>query len=182
MGIRIIAGELRGRRLEVPDLPGLRPTTDRLRETIFNILAHRIDFEGVRVLDLFAGSGALGIEGLSRGAATADFVERGGPAGRGLRRNLEQVGMSGRGRVYQGDVLRILPKLGRYDLILADPPYALPQMPDLIRLIPDHLVPGGLFMLERGHPSADLPPGPLDLIDDRAAGGTRISLYALPEK
>lgn len=176
-GIRIIAGEFRGRRLEVGNLPGLRPTTDRLRETMFNILAHRIDFEGIRVLDLFAGSGALGIEALSRGAGHTDFVERGGAGVELIRRNLAHVGAADRGTLYRGDVFQVAGRLGRYHLILADPPYTLQKFPELMQLAPTLLEPGGLFMLERGHPSKDLPHGRLELVDDRTAGKTRVSVY-----
>jgi 16S rRNA (guanine966-N2)-methyltransferase len=179
-GIRIIAGEFRGRRLEVGDLPGLRPTTDRLRETIFNVIAHRTDFEGIRVLDMFAGSGALGIEALSRGAGHADFVEVGGAGVELIGRNLVHVGAAERATLHRGDAFQVAGRLGRYDLILADPPYTLQKFPELMLLAPTLLEPGGLFMLERGNPSKDLPHEGLEPVDDRTAGKTRISLYRVP--
>lgn len=177
MGVRIIAGECRGRRLEVDDLPGLRPTTDRVRETIFNILAHRIDFEGLRVLDLFAGSGALGIEALSRGAGPVDFVEKNRRGADLIDRNLRTLGLQQRARVYREDVFRVGQRLGRYDLILADPPYGLAGVDRLVDLAADLLEEEGFFLLERGSATADPDPGRLALLADRTAGGTRILLY-----
>jgi 16S rRNA (guanine966-N2)-methyltransferase len=120
--LRIVAGTLRGSRLVVPDAPGLRPTPDRVRETLFNWLAPVI--AGAHCLDLFAGTGALGIEALSRGAAAVDFVEADAPLARLLRENLERLKQSA-GRVIHGDALRFLAEThARYDVVFLDPPFS----------------------------------------------------------
>lgn len=119
--LRIIGGSLRGSKLAVADLPGLRPTPDRVRETLFNWLAPVID--GARCLDLFAGTGALGIEALSRGAAEVDFVERDPRLARALRDNLARLRQSA--RVREGDGLAVLNEASvrPYDLVFVDPPF-----------------------------------------------------------
>lgn len=119
--LRVIAGQWRGRRLEFPDLPGLRPTPDRVRETLFNWLAPVLP--GARCLDLFAGSGALGIEALSRGAAEVAFVERHPRAVRLLRENLARLNARG-ARVEQADALAWLRRPGTpFEIVLLDPPF-----------------------------------------------------------
>lgn len=119
--LRIIGGEWRGRKLRFPDVEGLRPTTDRVRETLFNWLAPMI--AGARCLDLFAGSGALGLEALSRGAAAVQFVDRDRRTVQSLRDNLALL-KSGRGEVLQVDALTFLRGEARpYDLIFLDPPF-----------------------------------------------------------
>lgn len=119
--LRIIGGQWRSRRLEFPDLPGLRPTPDRVRETLFNWLAPILP--GVRCLDLFAGSGALGIEALSRGAAEAVFVERHPLAIRALRENLARLKAEG-ARVEPGEALTWLRQPGTpFEIVLLDPPF-----------------------------------------------------------
>ena len=124
--LRIISGELRGRRIDVPDLPGLRPTPDRAREALFSILVG--DVPGARVLDAYAGSGSLGLEALSRGAAGAMFVERQRVAAEAIRRAVERFGLGGRCAIVEGDVGVVLERRGGadgpFDLVLADPPYA----------------------------------------------------------
>lgn len=123
--MRVIAGELKGRRLKAPDLPGLRPTSDRVREAIFDALDARGLVEDAVVLDLFAGSGALGVEALSRGAARVDFVESDSKAVRAIEANLASIGtLAERGRVVRAEALSYLesgPR--RADLALVDPPY-----------------------------------------------------------
>ena len=122
--MRIVGGSLRGSRLEVPDLPGLRPTPDRVRETLFNWLAPVID--GARCLDLCAGTGALGIEALSRGAASVQFVERDRALAQALRDNLARLkvdGGAGGRRSMRG--LFCAARRRRYDLVFLDPPFAL---------------------------------------------------------
>jgi len=123
--VRIVAGVAGGRRLVVPP-HGTRPTSDRVREAVFSALAARRDLEGVRVLDLYAGSGALGLEALSRGAAHVQFVESDRRAAAVLRRNVGALGLSGT-QVTTADVPAVLRgSPGQpYDLVLADPPYAL---------------------------------------------------------
>jgi len=124
VSLRIVGGQLGGRRIEAPPGRSVRPTRERVREAWFSALGERID--GARVLDLFAGSGALGIEALSRGAALVHFVEADGRAYRVLRRNLESLGVEDRARLHRGDVFRLLDRLRagpRFDVALADPPY-----------------------------------------------------------
>ena len=123
---RIIAGVAGGRRLKVPRA-GVRPTGDRAREGLFNSLGSLLDLDGARVLDLYAGSGALGLEALSRGAAEAVFVESGGGVLPVLRENITAVGLPG-ARVVQGSVSSVVagPAPAAFDLVLADPPYAVP--------------------------------------------------------
>ncbi len=119
--MRVIAGEFRGRRLVAPKGDIARPTTDRVKEAMFGVLQFGIT--GARVLDAFAGSGALGIEALSRGAAHVDFIEKEPMCLKALEENLKAVG-AGNAHVHRGDALRLLPKLpGPYDLLLLDPPY-----------------------------------------------------------
>jgi len=123
--VRVISGTFRSRTLQAP--PGLatRPTSDRLRETLFNVLAPRI--VGARFLDLYAGSGAVGIEALSRGAAEVIFVERAAPALKVLRANLERLGLNAGSRIAAGSVAGFLRKPeasgARFDLVFLDPPY-----------------------------------------------------------
>ncbi|MGY1591752.1 16S rRNA (guanine(966)-N(2))-methyltransferase RsmD [Geodermatophilus sp. SYSU D00708] len=123
---RVISGVARGRRLKVPP-SGVRPTGDRAREGLFNSLASLMDVEGAAVLDLYAGSGALGLEALSRGAQQVVFVESGPRVLPVLEANLAAVGLPG-GRVVAGSVPTVVagPPPARFDLVLADPPYATP--------------------------------------------------------
>jgi pantetheine-phosphate adenylyltransferase/16S rRNA (guanine(966)-N(2))-methyltransferase RsmD len=127
--MRVIAGRFGGRRLRVP-AAGVRPTADRVREALFASLG---DLEGVRALDLFAGSGALGIEALSRGAALAVFAERSAPAAATVRANLASLGAEGQGRVLRGDAVGALRRLAgageRFDLVFLDPPWTDPDEP-----------------------------------------------------
>ncbi len=122
--MRVIAGSFRSRVLQAPAGLATRPTSDRLRETLFNVLAPRID--GARFLDLYAGSGAVGIEALSRGAAEAVFVERAAPALKMLRANLDRLGLNAGFRISPGSVagfLRNGEAAGKFDLVFLDPPY-----------------------------------------------------------
>ncbi len=120
--MRVIAGELGGRRLRSARGAATRPTAERVREALFSMLG---PLDGAVVLDLFAGSGALGIEALSRGAAHATFVERSPPALAALRANLAALELDGRARVLGGDALSALRREGKYDLVFIDPPYAV---------------------------------------------------------
>lgn len=121
--MRIVAGEFGGRRLVLPKDERVRPTADRVREAWMSILGSSL--RGARVLDLFAGSGALGLEALSRGAATADFVEIGARSLKAMAANIEALGVSDRCAVHKGDALRYAEALppGAFDLAFADPPY-----------------------------------------------------------
>lgn len=122
--MRIIAGDWRGRKLVAPKGDLTRPTADRTRETLFNMLASRLgSFEGLSVLDLFAGSGALGIEALSRGAAHCLFVEQDAEAIKAIRANISSLDARTRTTVQQGSVMSLGPAKAPHDLILLDPPY-----------------------------------------------------------
>lgn len=179
--LRVTGGRLVRRRLAVPkaaDQGDVRPTTDRVREALFSSLAARDAIADARVLDLFAGSGALGIEALSRGAARATFVERAHPVAQVLRENLRALELDG--EVVERDAARALSQLpaAGFDLVLADPPYALAVdagvMGELLRV----LAPGGLLVLERAKKS-DAPPelDGLPLTDQRVYGSTKVFIY-----
>src|SRR5918996_537270 len=131
--MRVIAGQFKGRRLKAPSWEGLRPTSDQLRETLFNILAPRI--AGARVLDGYAGTGAVGIEAISRGAAHVSFVERNRRAAALIAENLAVCGVEQGYTIHCGDVvttLRRLPPEERFDLILLDPPYDADNLADAL--------------------------------------------------
>ena len=125
--MRIVGGALRGRTLSGPSTPGIRPTSDRLRESIFDILQHAFDdpVSGATVIDLFAGSGALGLEALSRGATRALFVDDGAPARALLRANIETLGQGGVTRIFRRDAtkLGLAPAGERFSLAFLHPPY-----------------------------------------------------------
>src|SRR5271170_4491193 len=132
--VRIIAGNWRGRRVNFPDVPGLRPTPDRVRETLFNWLQHSI--AGSRCLDLFAGSGALGLEALSRGAREVVFVDEAQAAARALQAELERLGGSARARVVSAAAARFLAMPGEpFDGIFLDPPYGRGALAEYVALI-----------------------------------------------
>lgn len=151
----MIGGEFRGRRLLAPATPSVRPTSDRAREAIFDMLFSLGGVDGLQVADLFAGTGALGIEALSRGAASVTFVDR-DPASLDLiRENLASVGLPDAEREGYATLIRadvdswVSATVSRYDLVLCDPPYAYDEWDNLIRRIP-----GDLVVLESG---AELP-------------------------
>jgi 16S rRNA (guanine966-N2)-methyltransferase len=125
--MRVVGGRLRGRALQAPKSMGVRPTADRLRESLFNILTHAYGdpFTGARVLDLFAGTGALGIEAVSRGAAFALFIDQGVEARALLRANVEALGLGGVTRIFRRDATKLGPAhpLPPFSLVFLDPPY-----------------------------------------------------------
>ena len=124
--MRIIAGIHRGRILASPRDRSVRPTTDRAKQTIFDVLSNRIDFEGLQVLDLFAGSGSLGLEAISRGAASVTFVDNSRDSLALLQRNVGALRCEDRCTTYQADVFWYLKNTqARYDVVFADPPYRL---------------------------------------------------------
>lgn len=150
--IRIIGGKWRGRFVEVPNVAGLRPTPNRVRETVFNWLAPEI--EGARVLDLYAGTGALGIEALSRGALSATFVESGQPLAAALRSQLERLGAQA--NVVCRNVQEYLDGTAEhFDLIFADPPFEM-DVQHVCATVGSHLRQGGAFYCERAA-ADDLP-------------------------
>ncbi|HEX7336676.1 MAG TPA: 16S rRNA (guanine(966)-N(2))-methyltransferase RsmD [Gemmatimonadales bacterium] len=132
--MRIVAGQFGGRRLVVPKDARVRPTSDRVRESWMNILGSELD--GARVLDLFAGSGALGLEALSRGAASVTFVELNPPSLRALQQNIAALGVEASVTVHRGDAMRHVERLtaGAFDLVLADPPYTIDHASKLVAL------------------------------------------------
>lgn len=161
--MRVVGGSLRGRKWSFPDgVAGLRPTPDRVRETLFNWLAPHVG--GMRVLDLFAGSGALGIEALSRGAAQAVLVEQDRGALAALRATVERFGLS-QARVEGGDGLAFLRSQpeAAFDLILLDPPFAAGLLAPVLRLVGQRrlLAEGGFCYVElpAGEPLPPLPDG-----------------------
>ena len=127
--MRIVAGRFKGRALAAPKSRDVRPTSDRLREALFDILAHRFsdNLEGARVLDLFAGTGALGLEALSRGAASALFVDNGAEARALIRENVEALALGGLTRIFRADATRLgkAPAGPAFTLAFLDPPYSL---------------------------------------------------------
>ncbi len=141
-GIRVVAGSAKGRRLAAPDGLATRPTPNRVREAVFNSLYSLDAIDGARVLDLFAGTGALGIEALSRGAASAVFVERDPSVADVLRRNLEATGLADAADVMVADTDAALAALAtrRFDVALVDPPYAFDAWPELLARVPAALV------------------------------------------
>ena len=178
--MRIIAGEWRGRRIEAPPGMDTRPTADRVRETLFSMLASRLgSFEELRVADLFAGSGALGLEALSRGAAHATFVESDAAAGRIIRANAERLGAPERIRLLGGSALA-LPKAEPFDLIFADPPYAPGSGSAVAEAVEraGWLAPGGWMSIETGGDPVE--PGSLEIDTVRDIGRARITLLRRP--
>jgi len=156
MSLRVIAGSLKGRRLATPDWPGLRPTSDRLRETLFNIVAPRI--ASARVIDGYAGTGAVGIEALSRGASHVTFIEADPRAVRLIEQNLDRCGIDpeadDRCSIIRGsftNVVRAAPTAPMHrdvDLILLDPPYDEPDIEAVLVAAAHVLAPSGLIVLE----------------------------------
>jgi 16S rRNA (guanine966-N2)-methyltransferase len=149
--VRIIGGEHRGRRIAVADRPGLRPTPDRVRETLFNWLGQRLD--GLACLDLFAGSGALGFEAASRGAARVVMVENDATAFRGLEEARKAIGL--RVELVQGDALRYLERdSDRFDVVFLDPPFGQNALAAALGRLPKRLAPGARVYVEAPAPLA----------------------------
>jgi 16S rRNA (guanine966-N2)-methyltransferase len=125
MRMRIISGRLKGRLIKVPDSKLIRPTTDRVRETLFNLINNRLDFTGIRVLDIYAGSGSLGLECLSRGASNIDFVEKNYVIYRNLEENIKSLDVIDECTIYKMEAVKFTESIRnqKYDLILADPPF-----------------------------------------------------------
>jgi 16S rRNA (guanine966-N2)-methyltransferase len=179
--VRIIAGSKKGARIFAPKGHDTRPTSDRAREAAFNLIG---PVDDASVLDLFAGSGAMGLEALSRGAATAVFVENDREACRAIDRNLEKLRLTG-ARVIQQDALRALASEAatghRYDLVLVDPPYEMFSSLEngLSAYLPAVLADDGLVVVETGaKDEPDLPP--LTKRTSRRYGSARITLFEKP--
>ena len=171
--MRIVGGEHRGARISAPKGAVTRPTADRVREAAFNLIG---PLDGATVLDLFAGSGAMGLEALSRGAGSAVFVEADRDACRTIERNLGKLRLTG-ATVLCRDALQVLRAARRrYDLILCDPPYDYPDHERLARYLAAALAPDGLLVYETG--SRTQPEvGGLDVRTSRAYGSARLTLF-----
>lgn len=165
--MRVVAGELGGRRLVAPAGTSTRPTTDRVREAIFNSLGSAGLIEGALVVDLFAGSGAIGIEALSRGAARCTFVERDRAALAALDDNLETLGLHDRSRVLSSDALSVASTLDA-DIVFADPPYDFDDWADLLARVA-----GDLVIAESG--ATIRPPDGWELVREKKYGRTRVT-------
>ncbi len=177
--MRIIAGKWRGRSIDAPPGHATRPTADRARETLFSMLASRLgSFEDLRVADLFAGSGALGLEALSRGAAEAVFVEQDPAAIAAIRRNTDTLGATIR---LLTNSAHALPPAQPFDLILADPPYAPGSGSAAIEAVirAGWLAPGGWISIETARGDA-VEPGPLIEDATRTVGRARLTLLRRP--
>jgi 16S rRNA (guanine966-N2)-methyltransferase len=175
--MRIIAGERKGHTIWAPKGLETRPTSDRVRENVFNIVAPWV--EGARVLDLYAGSGAMGLEALSRGARSAVFVEADADAVRAIERNLEKLRLTG------ATILRLDAATGlaqearagrKYDLVLADPPYAMTDYTSLAHYFPGVLADDGLLVLESAARTEPKLPG-LAVRTTRRYGSTRVTVF-----
>ena len=157
--MRIIAGTLKGRRLEAPDWPGLRPTSDRLRETLFNVLAPRI--AGARFLDGYAGTGAVGIEALSRGAADVTFVEQDRRAQQLIEANLVRSGVTDRYAIIRAGFQGSAPGLnGPFDIVFLDPPYGAAALAEALAAAAPLVTGDALLIVE--HAKRDPSPGTAD--------------------
>ncbi|UQE76569.1 16S rRNA (guanine(966)-N(2))-methyltransferase RsmD [Gordonia sp. PP30] len=176
---RIIAGEFRGRRLAAP-ADSTRPTSDRVREAIASMLGARMDIAGVRVLDLYAGTGALALEALSRGAESAVLVDADRRAAAVARENIAVCGAQSRARVVQRTAAAFLAAPGeRYDLVFLDPPYALSsaEVAGALAALRDHLAPDAWVVLERASRSDDVVwPDGLEPVAAKTYGDTTVTL------
>ena len=184
--MRIVGGRLKGRTLTAPSSRAIRPTSERLRESIFDILEHRFPghIEGARVVDLFAGSGALAIEALSRGARFALLVDNGAEARAVLRANVEALALGGVTRIWRADATRLgsAPAGGPFALAFLDPPYgqglARPALASLIE--GGWLEPDALCVVEEAAKAELAAPAGLTSVDERTYGDTRIVIFEAP--
>ena len=173
--MRVIAGVAGGQPLVAPRDAGTRPITDRVKETLFAILGERVP--GARVLDLYAGSGAIGIEALSRGAEHATFVEQARPALTALRANLERTGLAALASVHATDVQRFLSGAGedRWDLVFLDPPYDLRAIVAPLRAVEPHLASDAMVVIKHFWRTELPEPGSLTQVRQRRFGETMLS-------
>ena len=186
--MRIVSGQYKGKPIFAPEGDSTRPTSDRARESVFNILEHAAwapELRGARVLDLFAGSGALGLEALSRGAAFCLFVETGEAARGAIRDNIEALHLFGCTRIHRRDATDLGARPASagppFDLVFLDPPYA--KGPDLKNMGEKALAelaqhawvrPGAVLVFERGEAEPDINPAGYDLIDERRYGAAKV--------
>lgn len=181
--LRVTGGRLVRRLFAVPDEADkghVRPTSDRVREAVFSSLETALNdgFAGIAALDGWAGSGALGIEALSRGAARVTFIERNKRVSAALKRNLIDLGLTGEADVIVDDAARALARLpdASFDLVLVDPPYKEPLealLPALVRVLRE----GGVLVLERDKKAVDPSPPGLSLVRDKVYGETRVTMW-----
>jgi 16S rRNA (guanine966-N2)-methyltransferase len=177
--VRIIAGAWRGRTIDAPAGTATRPTSDRAREGLFSMLASRIgSFEDLQIADLFAGTGALGLEALSRGAAHCTFVEKDRTALDALRRNVERLGAGDRADIRAQAVEHAPPPARLYDIVFIDPPYGTGLALAGLDRAADWLAPGGWISLE-SHGEKLAPPAGLAVVAERRFGKALISLFHL---
>ncbi len=181
--MRIVAGNLRGRAIMAPDGQGTRPTSDRARQAIFNLLEHAAwgePLEGMRVIDLFAGSGALGFEAISRGAAFALFVETDEAARGAIRENADTFGIMGATRVHRRSATDLGPRPGSdgeaFDLAFLDPPYGrgMGELALKALLGGQWLAPQALVVLERGSDEPEIETPGYERLDARDYGAARV--------
>ncbi len=178
--MRVIAGRFKGRRLKAPTWDGLRPTSDKLRETLFNILAPRLS--GARVLDGFAGTGAVGIEALSRGASHVTFIEQDRRAAALVAANLAVCGQQEGYTIQCGDVaavLRRLPGEAAFDLVLLDPPYDFESgsVTMMLEVAAGRVTADGLVVLERATRRAVSAPFTLGHVRDVRSGDSTLTVF-----
>ena len=185
--MRIIAGRYRGTHLATPKTQAVRPTSDRVRESVFNILTHgpaALAFEDMRVLDLFAGTGALGLEALSRGASFCVFVEQNVDARGLIRQNCERLGVLGVTKIFRRDATQLgsAGRMGQFDLVFADPPYGkgLGELALTEALAQGWLAPKAICVLEEIAQTARTPPEGFILLDERRYGETEIWILQAP--
>jgi len=178
--MRIVGGRLRGRALTAPTSQAIRPTADRLREALFNILTHAYDdpFSGARVLDLFAGTGALGLEALSRGAGFALFVDDGGEARALIRANVEALGLGGVTKIFRRDATKLGPAhpVEPFGLVFVDPPYGKGLAERALMAARDGgwLTPEALVVIEEAADAPFTGPGGFQELDRRTYGDTQV--------
>ncbi len=183
--MRIIAGKFKGRALTPPQGQDTRPTSDRLREALFNVLAHGYDdpITGARVLDLFAGTGALGLEALSRGAAFVQFVEEAASARGLIKSNVEALGVAGITKVYRRDATYMGPVAPAepFSLVFCDPPYGkgLAKLALASALKGGWLTPDALVIVEERTDQQDILPEGFHTIEERAYGLTKLVFAGL---
>jgi 16S rRNA (guanine966-N2)-methyltransferase len=182
--MRIVAGRFKAHVIEAPKGLATRPTSDRVREALFNVLEHGIgfDFDGARVLDLFAGSGALGLEALSRGARFCCFVDDASPARAAIRRNVEALGLTGATKIWRRDATRLgaAGTLVPFDLAFCDPPYGKHLGEKALRSAADGgwLTGSAIVVLEERSDSAIAPQPGLKELETRLYGDTKIMIFA----